>query len=321
VQANKPLAMDLENATAEQREPGKQGDLMPQEPSQVMLDEIHNHLVYVLKEKLQWPDASNPEMAMGAGHVVIRFERAGERYVFRVAKHGLQQHKRSMLAYRLVGALGMMPEKVYHDGICLLERHVDGAPATTQVADAVLQQLATQLSRLHALPAHGYGQLDFDTQGSFADAEAYYQAQVKVDVDWSEVDLSDAQIDEMNAAVWDANGVPQAVLHAPVQLGHGDLWRNNIFVTATDFKILDWDHIGAYPVERDLAFLLALGLSAAQRALFFAHYAQASAVNPEVLRWFAKRQVLRDRGMRLGHKLSATRTMDGMTDAALMGAA
>ena len=130
------------------------------EPPQAMLDEIHDHLVYVLKEKLQWPDASHPELAMGGGHVVIRFERAGERYVFRVAKHGLQQHKRSMLAYRLVGALGMMPEKVYHDGVCLLERHVDGAPVTTQVADAVLQQLATQLSRLHALPAQGFGQLD-----------------------------------------------------------------------------------------------------------------------------------------------------------------
>ena len=291
------------------------------EPPQAMLDEIHDHVVYVLKEKLQWPDASHPELAMGGGHVVIRFERAGERYVFRVAKHGLQQHKRSMLAYRLVGALGMMPEKVYHDGVCLLERHVDGAPVTTQVADAVLQQLATQLSRLHALPAQGFGQLDFDTQGSFADAAAYYQAQAKVDVDWSEVDLSDAQIAQMNAAVADANAVPQAVLHAPVQLGHGDLWRSNIFVTDTDFKILDWDHIGAYPIERDLAFLLALGLSAAQRALFFAHYAHASAVNPDVWCWFAKRHVLRDRGMRLGHKLSAIRTMEGMAGAALMGAA
>jgi hypothetical protein len=313
--------MDLENSIALQHEPREQGDLMPDAPSQAMLDEIHNHLVYVLKEKLQWPDASSPEMAMGAGHVVIRFERAGERYVFRVAKHGLQQHKRNMLAYRFVGALGMMPEKVYHDGICLLERHVDGAPMTPGVTDAVLVQLATQLSRLHALPAQGYGQLDFDTQGSFADAAAYYQAQAKVDVDWSEVDLSDAQIAELSAAVLDANAVPQAVLHAPVQLGHGDLWRNNIFVTDADFKLLDWDHIGAYPVERELAFLLTLGLSAAQRALFFAHYATASAVNPEVLRWFAKRHVLRDRGMRLGQKLSAIRNLDGMSGAALIGAA
>jgi hypothetical protein len=49
--------------------------------------------------------------------VVIRFERGGQRYVFRVAKHGLQQHKRTMLAYRHVGALGFIPEKVYHDGV------------------------------------------------------------------------------------------------------------------------------------------------------------------------------------------------------------
>jgi len=291
------------------------------EPSKVMLDEIHNHLVYVLKEKLDWMDATNPEMAMGGGHVVIRFERGGQRYVFRVAKHGLQQHKRTMLAYRYVGQLGIIPEKVYHDGVSLLERHADGVPLNAQVSDAVLVQLATQLARLHALPAQGFGPLDFDSQGAFADASAYYQAQPAVDVDWAEADLTDEQFAEVNAAILEANTVPSALLSAPVQLGHGDLWRNNILVTATDFKILDWDHIGAYPVERDLAFLLELGLSDDQRALFFAHYAQCVAVNPDVLRWFAKRHVLRDRGLRLGKKLEKIQVIDRMGPEVALGSA
>jgi fructosamine-3-kinase len=291
------------------------------EPTKAMLDEIHDHLVYVLKEKLGWMDATKPEMAVGGGHVVIRFEYGGQRYVFRAAKHGLQQHKRTMLAYRHVGQLGIIPEKVYHDGVSLMERHADGVPLNAQVSDPVLQELAIQLARLHAMPAQGFGPLDFGNQGAFADAGAYYQAQAAVDVDWTEMDLVDEQFVEINSAILDANTVPPALLRAPVQLGHGDLWRNNILMTATEFKILDWDHIGAYPVERDLAFLLELGLSEAQRALFFAHYAQREAVNPEVLRWFAKRHVLRDRGLRLGKKLEKIKSIESMEPEVVMGSA
>jgi hypothetical protein len=290
-------------------------------PSDSVLDEIHNHLVYVLKEKLNWMDATAPEMAMGAGHVVIRFVRGGQRYVFRVAKHGLQQHKRTMLAYRHAGALGIIPEKVYHDGVSLLERHADGVPVSAQVSDAVLVQLATQLTRLHAMPAQGFGPLDFDSQATFANAREYYKAQSVVDLDWAEIDLTEAQTDALNDALLVANTVAQALLDAPVQLGHGDLWRNNILVTATDFKILDWDHLGAYPVERDLAFLLELGLSALQRALFFAHYGQSKALDPDLLRWFAKRHVLRDRSLRLDKKLTKIQAIDNMGPKTLLGLA
>jgi thiamine kinase-like enzyme len=138
-------------------------------------------------------------------------------------------------------------------------------------------------------------------------------------VDWAEADLTDEQFAEANAAILNANTVPPALLSAPVQLGHGDLWRNNILITATDFKILDWDHIGAYPAERDLAFLLELGLSDAQRALFFANYAQCEAANPDLLRWFAKRHVLRDRGLRLGKKLAKIKVIDSMGPEAVLG--
>ena len=76
-------------------------------PSEAMLDEIHNHLVYVLKEKLDWMDATTPEMALGGGHVVIRFERGGQRYVFRVSRRQeLQQHKRYHAGLPMVGCLG-----------------------------------------------------------------------------------------------------------------------------------------------------------------------------------------------------------------------
>lgn len=275
-----------------------------------MLDEIHDHLVFVLTEKLHWTDARNPEMSAGGGHVVIRFERAGQRYVFRVARHGLAQHKRTMLAHRFAGSLGMMPEKLYHDGVCVVERHADGQPLSGRVGDSVLRQLAEALARLHSMQARGFGPLDFDTQGSFADAQAYFNAQPAIDIDWSESDVSDTEVERLEAALAAANEIPDAVRAAPVRLGHGDLWRDNIIVDTAGFRIVDWDRIGAYPIERDLAFVLESGLDAAQRSVFFGAYGLRDLVGLQRMRWFAHRRVLRDRGLRLADRARRLREID-----------
>lgn len=277
-----------------------------------MLDEIHDHLVHVLTEKLHWTDATGPEMSVGGGHVVIRFERAGQRYVFRVAKHGLPQHKRTMLAYRLAGSLGLMPEKIYHDGVSVVERHAEGSPLSARVADAVLARLAQGLGRLHALPAQGFGPLEFDTQGAFPDAMSYFAAQHAVSVDWAESDVTATQAEQLQGAIHDANEVPPSVRDAPVRLGHGDLWAHNVIVDATSFSIIDWDRIGAYPIERDLAFLLESRLSAAQCDALLCAYVWRHSVSRQRLRWFARRRVLRDRGLRLADKALRLIAIDRM---------
>lgn len=293
-------------------DPPLTGAIRSSQPSQAMLDEIHDHLVRVLTEKLHWTDATEPEMSAGGGHVVIRFKRNGQRYVFRVAKHGLPQHKRTMLAYRLAGPLGLMPEKIYHDGVSVVERHAEGSALSARVADAVLARLGQGLGRLHALPAQGFGPLDFDTQAAFPDAMTYYAAQSAVSLDWAESDLSDSQVDRLQAAVHDANEVPLSVRDAPVRLGHGDLWAHNVIVDATSFTIIDWDRIGAYPVERDLAFLLVLGLSAAQCDALLGAYALRDAISRERLSWFARRWLLRDRGLRLADKAPRLAAIDAL---------
>lgn len=281
----------------------------PEERAHV--DEVYEHLAYVLNEKLRWTDATSPEVAKGAGHYLIRFERRGQRYVFRVAKHGLVQHRRTMLAYRHAGPLGVMPEKVYHDGVCVLERHAEGAPITAQVSERALQSLAQALSQLHATPAQGFGPLDHGTQGSFADAHAFYQARSKVELDWSEMDVSRPQTEDLHSALADANRMPADVNRLEhIRLGHGDLWRSNVFVTDREVTLIDWDRIGAYPLERDLAFLWTLGLSEAQLGVFFAHYTGAQTVRPHLLRWFARRQLLRDRALRLDQKWDRLRALD-----------
>ncbi len=265
-----------------------------------MVDEVYQHLVVTLKEKMGWHDAANPELTMGDGHVLIRFERGGQRWVLRVPKHDVMQHKRNMLAYRHLGHLSLMPAKLYHDGKSLIEEHIDGTPFGSQVRDQVLIQLAQQLGAMHSTLVNGFGPLDFDLQGSFADAAAFFQAKRAFELDRSEMDISSEQEEVLNRAVAQAGRLPECLVATPVRLGHGDMWRNNVLITKDSFKIIDWDRIGAYPVERDLALLWVAKLSAAQRALFFSHYPHP--VEPALLAWFAKRHVLRDTSLRLGNK-------------------
>ncbi len=273
-----------------------------------MLDEINHHLVYVLTEKLGWHDAAHPAMSVGGGHVVIRFEKDGQRLVFRVPKFGIMQLKRNMMAYRYLGHLDIIPEKVYHDGKCIIERHADGTFFNAQVTDVVLERMAQQLSAMHEIKAQGFGPLDFDLQGSYQSAAVYYQDQVPIEVDRAEMDLSAAQADILTAAVAQSATVPAQWQSAKTFLGHGDLWRNNILIDRDSFKIVDWDKIGAYPIECDLAFLWVADLSASQRELFFKSYAHE--VNRGLLRWFATRHILLDGGLRLSKKVEKIQEID-----------
>lgn len=279
-------------------------------PTGSMVQEVHEHLVYVLKEKLDWMDATEPELAAGNGHLLIRFKRQGKRYVFRVGKHGAEQHKRTMLAYRYAGHLGIIPEKVYHDGLCVIEQHVDGSRLSAQASDVVLKQLAQALSRLHGMPAEGFGPLDFNNVGIFENVRKGYQQVPPLAVDLAEADLTTEQLEALQLALDSVNTPPVVLLNSPTSMGHGDLWAANIMMTSTEMKILDWDQIGAYPIEFDLAFLLTVNFTSAQREYFLSHYAFAKSVNIDALRWLAKRRVIRDKGVRLDKKLKSIESID-----------
>nr|WP_036805019.1 phosphotransferase [Polaromonas sp. CG_9.11] len=273
-----------------------------------MLEEIHNHLVYVLSERLGWHTIERPEISVGGGHVVIRFGKNGRRMVFRVPKHSAQQLKRTMLAYRHVGSLGFMPEKIYHDGKCIIESHVEGLPIGPQASGEVIVGLAGKLSLMHAIPAERYGPLDFDCQGSHLDPGAYYRGQPAISVDRSESDLSPDESSTLNMALVQAADVPPGLQTAKTYIGHGELWRKNILVQQHDFKIIDWDRIGAYPIEQDLAVLIDADWSAAQRALFFENYTRP--VNFDWLKWFARRRILLDKELRLQKKIQKIKEID-----------
>lgn len=266
------------------------------------IDEIHEHLVYVLREKFGWKDIDTPEMSFGSGHVVIRFQKNGQRMVFRVPRHDLVQLKRNMLAYRHIGNSGLMPEKIYHDGKCIIEQHVDGQPLNPEVSDLVIIDLAKKLSCMHSVATQNYGPLDFDVQGSHADAIDFYSKRPPIAVDRSEADLTTSETAFFDLAIEQANKIHFDLRGARTYLGHGDLWRKNIIVDHDVFKIIDWDRIGAYPVEHDLVFMIDADFTDPQKELFFAHYGQD--INPDLLNWFALRRTMMNGKLRLKNKIS-----------------
>lgn len=265
------------------------------------LEEIRAHMSYVLSVKFGWNVIDNPEISLGAGHVVIRFEKDGRRLVFRVPQRGLDQLKRSMLAYRHVEDLGFMPQKIYHDGKCIIEEHVDGIPLNPEVSDLLIIRLAQSLSKMHAVQTGGYGPLRFDLQGSHSDAASFHAGEGAIVIDRSEMDLTEHQSSKLELAVEYASKIPVDLADIKTRLGHGDLWRKNVLIERDQFKIIDWDRIGAYPVELDLAFMVDADFSTVQQELFMQHYEHA--VRSDLLRWIALRRVLLSRKLQLRKKL------------------
>ena len=269
---------------------------------QVMIDEIHRYFVHVIEDKLGGVDDGQSQMAHGSGHVVIRFNKDGETLVFRVPKFGMGQMRSSMLAYHHLGHLGIMPEKVYHDPKCIIERFVPGAPLDSDVSAVVIANLACKLAAMHAVPTRGYGPLAFDHQGSFVDASGDFLREGFADEPGLS-ELPDAQQAKLRAAIDTAEEVPAGLAQAPMVLGHGDLWSKNILVNTDEFKIIDWDRIGAYPRERELALLVETDFSAEQQETFLAAY--GAPVRRDWVNWFALRKVLANPGLSCAEKLAA----------------
>ncbi len=273
-----------------------------------ILEEVNAHLEYVLLNKFKMSDLVNPEHSLGTGHVVIRFQVGSERWIFRSPLHSRDQLRRAMMAYRLVGSMDLMPEKVYHDGKCVIEKNVEGHPMSSAVSDAALIDLAQKLARMHAIPASCYGPLDFDLQGIHESAADYYSKRPPIVVDRSEADLSEPQDRLLSAAVERANAIHPDLHASRVYLGHGDLWRKNIFVRPVDVRVIDWERIGAYPPEYDLVFLEQADLTSEQQALFMHHYGRT--VNASLLSWFNLRRTLLNGGLRLQKKIERLQRLE-----------
>lgn len=273
-----------------------------------ILEEVFDHLCDVLRVHFKMGELINPEHAVGSGHVVIRFKVGSERWIFRSPLYSRDQLKRTLMAYRNLEGINLMPEKLYQDGKSLIEKHVEGHPLSTAASDGAIVDLARKLGRMHAIPATGYGLLDFDRQGMCADAATYFSKVPAISVDRSDGDLSESHELMLNAAVERATTLPTDLLGSDVVLGHGDLWRRNIVASPSEIRVIDWDRIGAYPPENDLIFMADADLTMAQQALFLHHYGRP--VNHSLLSWFNLRRTLMNKRLRLEKKIERIQQLE-----------
>lgn len=280
----------------------------PADPGfQRFLKEIDDHFVHVVGDLLGWKVAGRPEFAVGSGNIVIRFENGvGERFLFRVPRHTQDQLRRVALAYRHFGNTGIMPENVYMDGKCVLERYVEGQPLSRRSSDAALQALGRTLALVHAKAGEKYGPLSHGTTGLDDDADAYYRENpiVVAHGDDDGQDLSRAQALELQALEQLVRVPPPALRGAQVRLGHGDMWRNNVVVGGqSSISLIDWDRIGCYPREYDFVFMVDADLDTRQKNLVLAAY--GAPLEPVLLNWFALRRLMGNREARASDKLAA----------------
>jgi aminoglycoside phosphotransferase (APT) family kinase protein len=262
---------------------------------QQFLKEIDDHFVYVVGDLLGWKVTGTPEFGVGSGNVVIRFEnQAGGRYLFRVPRFAQDPLRRVALAYRHFGASGLLPEQIYIDGKCALERYAQGVALSDRSPDPALASLGRALAKIHAVSGEGFGPLSHGTSGGFVDARAYYaQSVFPASVDDADEDLDEQQAGTLERLAQRARQLPAALHDAPVRLGHGDMWRRNIVVNADGgITLIDWDRIGCYPREYDFIFMVDADLSPQQKKLVLGAYGED--LDAQLLDWFSLRRLMGD---------------------------
>lgn len=275
---------------------------------QQFLKEIDDHFVHVVGDLLGWTVFGSPEFNVGSGNVVIRFEnQAGGHYLFRVPRFSQDPLRRVALAYRHFGASGLLPEQIYIDGKCALERYAQGLALSDRSPDPALMALGRALAQVHAVSGAGYGPLSHGTTGGFADAGACYaQSMFSARVGDADEDLDEREAGMLERLAQRAGQLPAALHDAPVRLGHGDLWRRNIIVNAgadAGITLIDWDRIGSYPREHDFVFMVDADLSVRQKQVVL--YAYGADLDAQLLDWFALRRLIGDPGTSGRDKLAA----------------
>lgn len=274
---------------------------------QQFLKEINDHFVHVVGERLGWTVLERPSWTEGNGNVVLRFRTPQGLFIFRVPKHSQFQLRSVALAYRHFGHLGLMPEVVYRDGKCVLERFMPGLPLSSDSSDATLQALGQRLAALHHLPATGFGRLSHGVSGWFDDATTWLaenpgtvhtgrrHAQDDAGLDPEQRELADALARRIAEA-------PTGLHAAPVRVCHGDLWRSNVIVGPDGaLTLIDWDMLGAYPCEVDLVVMVDADLDARQKALVLEAYGRP--VDMALAHWIALRRIAQNPRASLRDKL------------------
>jgi thiamine kinase-like enzyme len=234
--------------------------------------EIQDYFNWVMAEKLNW-NVANVQITFGHGNVLLKFEQAGETFVFRVPKFGTFQIKNQRRAQAFFGEEAFFPDVVYFDGKCIIERFIEGEKLGRQTDGSDYFHLGQALAKIHQTPAQGFGHLTHANVGDEESALVYYQE--RLENGWALIEQKQLLTNDVLKRLQKEtllrlskiDGLPKVVCH-------GDVWRENVIYNASteQLKLIDWEGVGAFTREMDLAFLHRKYVTKEQRVRFLEGY-------------------------------------------------
>lgn len=236
------------------------------------LIEIQDYFEFITSEKLKW-SVENVEITFGHGNVILRFWHSNECYVFKVPKFGQFQIKSQRRAQTFFAETSFFPQVVYFDGKCIIEKFIDGEKLGRDPDCFDYQNLAIALSEIHSQPAEDFGHLIYANVGAEKSSLTYYAE--RLDMGWSLIAKKGLLKKEIFTRLQkETIERLRKIDNQPKVLCHGDVWRENVIYNPSsgDFKLIDWEGIGAFTKEMDLSFLHRVYVTDQQRAIFFKHY-------------------------------------------------
>lgn len=218
------------------------------------LAEADAHFKAVLNKLPGFENPQELKFKIGASSLVIRFRVEKEYFIFRVPKYSQRQIRAYLLAYQHFSATGLMPEKIYHDEKCVVERLVPGHELTERlVGDCELEKLAAALLSLHLIPAIGFGRIVYGCEGENKSLADCFSTYVEKGINWLEEHgvMDDMRLSHLREIM--------AVLPEPAEknvfICHGDMSAPNIIVDSDRVRFVDWDGLCAFPREYEFSYL------------------------------------------------------------------
>lgn len=217
------------------------------------LKEIDNHFHYVVEKLLGWGVPQEVRFRTGTTSVVIKFRFGNDYYIFRVPKFGRFQIRISLLAHQHFANSGLMPEKIYHDERCIIERFVEGRRLKNNCGEAEIKKLGVALCSLHQIPSSGFDCVMHEKEGAKRSLNECFSSYVTDGLLWLRRNhiMDEERFHHLEGIMQE---MPESVDKQP-RLCHGDMSPGNIMITDAAAVFIDWDCLSSFPREYDFSYL------------------------------------------------------------------
>lgn len=239
------------------------------------LIEIQDYFSWVMTEKLKW-EVDQVQVTFGHGNVLLRFNYLGDMFVFRVPKYGQFQIKNQRRAQAFFGDESFFPDVVYYDGKCIIERFILGEKLGKQDNGADYFYLGQALAKIHQTSSEGFGHLTHSNVGDEVSSLVYYNQ--RLDNGWAMIEHKNLVSPDVLRRLKNETHLRLEKIDTQTKvLCHGDVWRENVIYNpdTCQLKLIDWEGIGSFTREMDLAFLHRNYVSESQRSLFLDGYSHS----------------------------------------------